>query len=112
MMSLVAQYRKLLGHYEQVLTLTGDILRELRTQGKESSLNVLVEKRKLAGESIARLTAEIAETEIETRPDFETLAAVRGLLRQVKEKTGLLQELEEQIQSLLCQRRSESKEEE
>jgi hypothetical protein len=108
MMSLVAQYRELLSHYEQVLALTRDILRELRTQGKESSLNVLVEKRKLAGESIARLTAEIAQT----RPDFETLATVKSLLRQVKEKTGLLQELEEQIQSLLSQRSSESKEEE
>ena len=102
-MSLLEEYKKLLSEYDKVLNLSKMILAELKKEGKESDLFSLLEKKKMAAEGIARLTKEIASTEIKSYSDsnLKTLAEVKDLLKQITEKARLLQEIEEKIQNLL-----------
>jgi len=105
-MNLPEQYRKLLTEYDQVLNLSKMILGELKKEKKESNLSFLLEKKKMAGEAIARLTKEIASVEIKSYPDsnLKTLGEVKGLLKLISEKAKLLHEIEEKIQNLLQQK--------
>lgn len=105
-MNLPEQYEKLLNEYKQVLRLSEMILAELKTKGEEDNLSLLLERKKITGESIARLTEQIAATRIKGRSDSDSgmVASMKGLLRQITEKAELLQEIEEKIQNLLRQR--------
>ena len=102
-MSLLEDYKKLLNEYDKVSNLSKMILAELKKEGKESNLFALLEKKKMAGKGIARLTKEVASTEIKSYSDsnLKTLATVKGLLKQIAEKAKLLQEVEDKIQNLL-----------
>lgn len=106
-MNLPDQYRRLLAEYAKVLNLSKKILEELKKEGKESELDLLLEKRKAAGETIAGLTEQIASANIRrcSESSLRTLAQVRGLLQQVIEKAKLLQEIEQEIQDLLRKRK-------
>lgn len=105
-MNLPEQYRKLLTGYNQVLNLSKMILGELKKERKESNLSFLLEKKKMAGEAIARLTEEIASIDMKSYSDsnLSTLAEVKVLLKQITEKARLLQEIEEKIKNLLQQK--------
>lgn len=106
-MNLPDQYRRLLAEYAKVLNLSRKILEELKKEGKESELDLLLEKRKAAGETIAGLTEQIASANIRgcSESSLRTLAQVKGLLQQVIEKVKLLQEVEQEIQDLLGKRK-------
>ena len=105
-MSLLEEYKKLSSEYDKVLNLSKMILAELKKEGKESNLFALLEKKKMAGKGIARLTKEVASTEIKSYSDsnLKTLATVKGLLQQIAEKTKPLQEVEGKIQNFLQQK--------
>ncbi len=102
-MSLLEHYRKLLDQYDQVLTLSKLILRELRSQTEEGNLASLLEKKRSVGESITRLTQKISTARIEnySDPNLKTLIEVKGFLKQITEKAELIREVEEKIQNLL-----------
>ncbi len=102
-MSLPEQYRKLLIEYDKVLNLSKTILDELRKGGEVKSLVFLLDKKKMTGEAIARLTKEINLIEVRSYPDanLKTLAEVKGLLKLISEKARLLQEVEEKVQNFL-----------
>ena len=102
-MNLPEKYRKLLVEYDRVLNLSGQILDELKTGGTEGDLESILEKKRIAGQNIARLTQQIASSEIKGRSDtsFEALALIKDLLGQVTQKAELLQHVENQIQNLL-----------
>ncbi len=106
-MNLPEQYEELLNEYEQVIRLSEMILAELKTKGEEDNLSLLLKKKRMAGESIVRLTEQIAATRIKGRSDSDSgmVASMKGLLRQITEKAELLQEIEEKIQD--CLRRKE-----
>lgn len=106
-MNLPDQYRRLLAEYVKVLNLSKKILEELKKEGKVSELDLLLEKRKAAGETVAGLTEQIASANITgySKSSLGTLAQVKGLLRQVIEKAKLLQEVEQEIQDLLRKRK-------
>lgn len=105
-MSLLEEYKKLSSEYDKVLNLSKMILAELKKEGKENDFISLLEKKKMAGESIARLTEEVASTEIKSYSDsnLKTLATVKGLLQQIAEKAKHLQEVEGKIQNFLQQK--------
>jgi len=104
--SLLEEYKKLSSEYDKVLNLSKMILAELKKEGKESNLFALLEKKKMAGKGIARLTKEVASTEIKSYSDsnLKTLATVKGLLQQIAEKAKHLQEVEGKIQNFLQQK--------
>ncbi|MCK4224476.1 MAG: hypothetical protein KAX39_04795 [candidate division Zixibacteria bacterium] len=107
-MSLLEEYEKLLSEYDNVLNLSKMILAELKKEGKKNNLISLLEKKKMAGETIARLSEEIGSTQIKSfsGSNLKTLTGVRSLLRQITEKAKLLQEIEEKIQNFLQQKES------
>lgn len=102
-MNLPEQYRRLLSQYDQLVSLSETILAELKKAGNESNLSLLVEKKKSLGESIARLTRQIASSRIRggSESNLKALAEVKDLLQQVTEKATLLQRVEEKIQDFL-----------
>ncbi len=102
-MSLLEEYKKLSSEYDKVLNLSKMILAELKKEGKENDLFSLLEKKKTVGEGIARLTKEIASTEIKSysNSNSKALATVKSLLKQIAEKVRLLQEVENKIQNFL-----------
>ncbi len=107
-MRLLEHYKKLSGEYDQVLNLSKMILAELKKGGKESNLSLLLEKKKMVGEAIARLSKEITSAKIGNYSDssLRTLAEVKNLLKLIGEKVKLLQEVEERIQNFLKQKDS------
>ena len=102
-MNLPEQYRRLLSQYDQLVSLSETILAELNKAGSESNLNSLVEKKKTLGESIARLTRQIASSRIKggSGSNLKALSEMKDLLQQVTEKATLLQRVEEKIQVFL-----------
>ena len=110
-MSLLAEYEKLLSEYDKVLNLSETILAELKKEEKEKDIISLLEKKRMAGETITHLTEKIASTEIKSVSDsnLNTLAMVKSLLKQITEKAKLLQEVEEKIQNSLQEKDSDWK---
>ncbi len=102
-MSLLEEYEKLLSEYDKVLDLSKMILTKLKKEGEEKDIISLLERKKVAGETIARLSEEIGSIEIKSfsGSNLKTLTGVRSLLRQITEKAKLLQEIEEKIQNFL-----------
>lgn len=102
-MTLSEQYQLLLLVYDKVLDLSKKILKELEREGSESSIFILLEQKKVAGEAIKQMSRRIASTEIKnkTNSNLKTLALVKNLLKEIADKTQQIQEVEEKIQKFL-----------
>jgi hypothetical protein len=102
-MNLPELYRKLLDEYEQVLRMSEMILAELKRQGAEDDVRPLLERKRKTGENIARLTEQIASTQIKgpSGSDLSMVTSMKHLLRQITEKAELLQKIEGRIQDHL-----------
>lgn len=109
-MNLAEQYAKLLAEYDRVLSLSEQILDGLKRGAEEIDLDSLLQKKKTAGENIARLTRHIAASEIKRRSvsNSGTLGLMKDLFKQVKQRTQLLQQVEDKIRDILQQKDSKS----
>ena len=96
-MSLLEEYKKLSSEYDKVLNLSKMILAELKKEGKESNLFALLEKKKMAGKGIARLTKEVASTEIKSYSDsnLKTLATGKVFSSKSRKKQSISKKLKE-----------------
>jgi hypothetical protein len=102
-MSLSLRYQKLLDLFDQVLSLSHMILSELEREETQENLKDLIGKKDAAGRSIAKLTDEIASTEIDTNSEssLRTLAEIKPILKQIEQKASLLQAVEGRIKDLV-----------
>jgi hypothetical protein len=109
-MNLAEQYERLLAEYDQVLSLSKQILHGLKSGADENVLDSLLGKKKAAGENITRLTRQIASSEIKNRSvsNSGTLSLMKDLFKQVKQRAQLLQQVEDRIREILQQKDSQS----
>jgi hypothetical protein len=112
-LDLVKEYETVLREYERILSLSEQILREIKEGMFEETLVPLLDEKQKAANNIKKLAERIAQTDIsEGSPGFNfthrpqrvsghTLSQIKSLLKQIRSKAESLLKTEEEIKKAL-----------